>query len=553
MNTLQPHPITRAEWRDYFALTLLGSVLLSFLIYSMLPLNYQYSNDTAGYIQEAQNLLRGKGFLRGTGWSDTTRELAPFPLFPPGYAIEIAGLSKLGLSLPHAALIASWAAWLLLLPAISYAVRPLIGRAPAMAVALLSVSSLGFVEWGYLALSDSGMILFSVLSLGVLLRQDCSRSNNWRSIFLSGLLAGWAYILRNAAAVLPLTVISFLGLSSIARQLAWRAAFRSALSWGAGFAVLSFPLFLYNLYTFGSIQPYFDAHGTTDFGVLRSFRLSLWSFLLDISAWSVVAKIAWSAVAMALLLLPAMLLLILTGWHRWRDSLRMERSALLLLLLYMNIGFAMIVWGRSHFDWVELNLTRQFMPYSWVALTAATWSLHPASASAGKPMRIRTGVLLAAGLLLLGGRIDGILTNLQREAEIQKLVDSEGLAAAATLLPGIVLTNRIKQNASRDRVLLDLLKALPSNAHIISNFGSVLSLESGRHIRSFDLNTKNIAELLRIRAHLSGKPLILVLIPTNVILRSPTANTWQDDTLREIGSEYETLLKTSTVLVLRIL
>lgn len=213
----------------------------------------------------------------------------------------------------------------------------------------------------------------------------------------------------------------------------------------------------------------------------------------------------------------------------------------------------MIVWGRSHFDWVELNLTRQFMPYSWAALTAATWSLLPAAASAGRPMRIGTGVLLVSGLLLLGGRVHSILTNLQREAEIQKLVDSKGLAATATMLPGIVLTNRIKQNTSRDRVLLDLLKALPSNAHIVSNFGSVLSLESGRHIRSFDLTPKNISELVTIRARLNRKPLFLVIIPTNAMLRSAKAGTWQDDTLRKIGIGYETLLRTSSVLVLHIL
>lgn len=551
MSTSHPYLITSAERRDYFALTLLGGVLLSVLISFMLPLNYPYSNDTAIYLQEAQNFLRGKGFLFGAGWSDTSRELAPFPLTPPGFAIEIAVFSKLGLSLPHAALFASWAAWLLLIPSITYAVRPLIGRVPAIAVAILSVSSLGFVEWSYLALSDSGMTLFSVLSLGILLRHDYSRSGNWRRILLSGLLAGWAYILRNAAVVLPLAVIAFLGLSLITRQLVWQAVLRSGLLWGAGFAILVFPLLFYNLYTFGSIQPYFGAHGTTDFGVLRAFRISLWSFLLDITAWSVVANIAWSAVAMISLLFPTTLLLIWEGWCRWQSNSRMLRSALLLLLLYMSIGFTMIVWGRSHFDWVELNLTRQFMPYSWAALTAVTWSLCPGPASARRPIAITIGIPLVAGLLLLGGRINSILTNLQREAEIQRLVDSIGLAATATILPDIVLTNRIKQNTGRDRVLLDLLMALPSDAHIVSNFGSVLSLESGRHIRSFDLTPENLRELAAMRVHLDGKPLVLAIIPTNAMLRSAEANTWQNDTLREIGVECETILRTSTVLVVR--
>ncbi len=211
MNASQSNPAPTLEWRDHLILTCLGAVLLGVLISFMLPVQYPFANDTTGYLQEAQNWLHGEGLLRGTGWSDTARDFSVFPLYPPGFSLVIGGLSKLGLSLPHAALTASWLAWLLLLPAIAYTVRPLVGRWPAMVIAVLAVSSPGFIEWGYLALSDAGMTLFSVLSLGILLRQDCNRNGNWHAILLSGLLAGCAYSLRNAAAVLPLTVIAYLG------------------------------------------------------------------------------------------------------------------------------------------------------------------------------------------------------------------------------------------------------------------------------------------------------------------------------------------------------
>ncbi len=133
------------EWRDHLLLTLFGMGLLGAIITLMLPLYYPYSNDTPGYLQEALNWLDGKGLLRGTAWHETQEDLAAFPLFPPGYPLEIAALSKLGLNLPHAALAASWLAWLLLLPAIAYAVRPLAGRWAAMAIAVLAASSPGLV------------------------------------------------------------------------------------------------------------------------------------------------------------------------------------------------------------------------------------------------------------------------------------------------------------------------------------------------------------------------------------------------------------------------
>lgn len=549
MNAPQSNPTHPSEWRDHLVLTLFGFVLLAILISLMLPLQYPFANDTAGYIQEAQHFLQGDGLLRGTRWYDTSKEFAPFPLFPPGYAIEIAGFSKLGLSLPHAALAIAWLSWLLLLPAVAFAVRPLVGRWPSIAIGVLVVSSPGFVKYGYLALSDTGMTLFSVLSLGILLRQDCSKRTSWRAIMLSGLLAGCAYALRNAAAVLPLTVIAFLGVSLLTRQLSLRASFTSGLLWGAGFAALALPLFYYNLQTFGSIQPYFSAHGATEFGVLKAFRISLWSTLFDISAWRFVANMAWSLMAMMLLLLPVGLFLLGVGWQRWRQSARTFRPALLLLLLYMSIGFAMIVWGRSRFDWIEVTLIRQLMPYSWAILAAVVWALQPLADKPDHKAHTLTGLLLVAGLLLMAGRLNIIWSDLQREAAIQATVKANGYASAASLFPGVVLTNRIKQNTSQDHDLIDLLRTLPDNAHIVSNHGPMLSLETGRHIRSFDPTPKNLAALVSLRPELTDRALILVMIPSNEILRSTLGDTWQDETLRQVGDRYQILLQTPTALV----
>lgn len=549
MNASHPQPSLSREWRDYLALTVLGAGLLGALISLLLPLQYPFANDTAGYVQEAQNWLNGDSLLRGTRWYDTAQDFVPFPLFPPGFSLEIARLSKLGSSLPHAALAASWLAWLLLLPAIAFALRPLVGRWSAMAIAVIAVSSPGFVEFGYLALSDSGMVLFSVLSLGILLRQDCSQGGNARAIVLSGLLAGCAYLLRNAAAVLPLTVIAFLALSLLSRRLGLRAVIRSGLLWGAGFALLAFPLFIYNLQTFGSIQPYFSAHGATEFGVLKAFRVTLWSFLFDISAWRSIADMAWSAIAIALLILPAGLLLLWAGWKRWKQISPSSQSALLLLLLYMSIGFAIIVWGRNRFDWVEVTLVRQIMPYSWVMLAVIVWTLYPSKTVGPRFTQILSGVLVIAGLALVAGRLNTIWSDLEREAAIQVTVNANGYAAAAEQFPGAVLTNRIKLNTSRDRALIDLLKTLPADAHIVSNHGPLLSLETGRHIRRFDPTPKTLEELVALRPQLENRALVLAMIPDNKIIRSAQAETWQDNLLSGLGVRYETLLRTQNVLV----
>jgi hypothetical protein len=192
------------------------------------------------------------------------------------------------------------------------------------------------------------------------------------------------------------------------------------------------------------------------------------------------------------------------------------------------------------------------MPYSWAALAVTVWAVRASSMEANFWTRGMTRVLLLAGLILVAGRVDSIWTDLQRERKIQATVDANGYAAAAAQLPGVVLTNRIKQNTSRDRALIDLLKSLPDNAHILSNHGPLLSLESGRHIRSFDPNPENLTALATIRPHLNDKVLIFAILPTNSVLRSTEANVWQDNTLRRIGPGHEILLRTPSALVVRL-
>ncbi len=163
--------IRHSYWSKYLFLILIGGGLVGLLIYLTSPFRYAFSNDTAGYVQEAQNLMSGKGFVRSSGWNELTQNYRYSALFPPGYPTEIFLLMHLGLDAAYAAKISSWLAWILLLPAVFFAICPIIDQRKAIGVGLLTVLSPALYDSGYVALSDSTSSLFTILSLGFLIRQ----------------------------------------------------------------------------------------------------------------------------------------------------------------------------------------------------------------------------------------------------------------------------------------------------------------------------------------------------------------------------------------------
>ncbi|MCA1979806.1 MAG: glycosyltransferase family 39 protein, partial [Thiobacillus sp.] len=421
-------------------MTGLALLLVAGIVTLLWGLNHPYANDSVGYLQEAQGLLEGRGLTRATGWDVIEPDYAPFPLFPPGFSLAIAGVSLTGLSAAHAALAISWLAWLLVVPAAAWAVRPLVGLNAARAVGLLAGASPAFVEWGFQALADAPLTLFSILSLGVLTRAPALADVSWRGWALSGVLAGIAYLFRNAGAVLPLTVIALLAWALLSRRLSFVATLRAGLVWGGAFALCAFPLFAYNLVTFGSIQPYFGAHGTIDYGLLNAVRVSLWSVLLDVSGWRTVADLAWNGkalVALGPLALAAV-------WLAARRPTPAFSPAGIVLLIYALIGCALVVWGRSRFDWVETTLTRQFMPYSWALLALGAWALQRLA------QRRWPAIGAFALAALLGGRAHALWQEWANETALRDAAHALGYAEAATRHPDAILTPRIRLDAAAD-------------------------------------------------------------------------------------------------------
>lgn len=535
--------------------TLLGIGLMWLLVSLSLPLRYSYQNDSSGYVDEARMLLQSEGIRRVAPWHDPDHEYVPTALFPPGFAVQTALVSLAGPDPAQAARLASWIAWALLAPAILFATAPLIGPLPAIIVGMLAMLSPGFYEWGYPALSDSSALLYSILSLSLLIHAKRSIPAGALWLLLSGLLAGVAFAMRNAALVVPLAVAGTLALLWLWRRQTFMASFREGFWWGLGFLLVAALVFGRNLLLFGSIQPYVEHHGGGEYGLLRAFRLTLWSQLLDISGSRRVAELAWDARALLLSLPPLAVLLAWLGWRRRRDLSGIALTAFALLGLYSLIGFAMVVWGRSRFDWVEVNLSRHMMAYSWSLLTLLMWPLI-ANLDHRSSVSVRAGLavaLVVTGLALLTGRAAFIRDDLQREiAALEAGQAAEEWSRVAEQVPDVILTNYVKLELSRNKALLEYLQGRDDQPYLLSNFAAVIRLETGLPARNFDLSHDNLAALGELHDRLRDRPLLLVLAASNSMLRNPGEVGWQAEVLQRLPIAYQVERRTPNLLVVEL-
>lgn len=127
--------------------------------------------DTAGYVEDATNVLAGKGLRRTPGCSaPSDADLVYSPAFPPGFSLAVAGLGKLGVPPVLGVLWVPWTAWALLPIAILFALGAFLSPWIAMAIAALVTTSPGVIEAGYHALSDIPFFLAAVCSVGLLIR-----------------------------------------------------------------------------------------------------------------------------------------------------------------------------------------------------------------------------------------------------------------------------------------------------------------------------------------------------------------------------------------------
>lgn len=540
--------------------SILFALSLAVLIWSLATVTAQVrfpiGNDAIGYMSEATNLQQGRGLTRVANETELPDlDFAPTHYQPPGYALAIAGLSALGLSVENAAFAFSRLSWALLPIALLFAMRPILPFAWAAAVTALVVFSPGMYLYGSTINTDVPTLLLIVLATGLMIRGVGQRPRI--ALLLSaGILMGLAYALRNSVTAAFAGVVAALIAASLLRLMPVSSAAKNGGWILLGSAPFIGMLLLRNYLVFGEVQPYVLMVGT-DATLLESFRVYLDGLLWDITGSPTLARhLAWDFKILVLTAVPVAGLLTWGLLRHWRNAGLPARFAVLYGLLFSGAGAAMLVIAHTYHGLDFHFLLRHMMQYVWILFALMVVALLAIGHQKTKRL---TGLLVA---ILLAGRIWFIADDLRTERAMQEAFSrSSNVVEAAQpfLANGRILTDQIKQRLAKDATIPAAVRALPSNALILSNQGQLLGYLSDRPVRTLpfpsesDLSmvTGAVSQVFRdLRSH---RPVYIVLVPDNRIVRSPDGANWQDKIASRLPMGYEVVGREVNLLIIRAL
>ncbi len=413
---------------------------------------YPYAVDSASYVDMARS-WRAVGHPLVTPWDvDQGPDAIPQVLFPPGFSAVIAALAPLaGNELRAAQWPSRWAA--VLLPVIILLLfRGAVSDRALVWVAAVAVLTPGVREWHYMAYSDVPALLLAVGALGCLARGVAwvGAASRWRGLwlFFAGTLAGVSYSVRNASlAVLFASALVLLYAAWRERRAGWDSAW-----WMIGAAPWVLALWIYNLRTFGRLQPYVMPPST------RSWAANVGDYGVSQLADLGIPPHWLNPVCATLLLL-----ILVAGWayRGWQLKAQPKRQGMLVLLTVFTVsGASLLVVSRSRYEWGGFIDARYTLQYAWaVAFGIALWvtGVH-------RPLiqwLCRALAIAVLGMLLL--------------AAVQDVMRWQGWGAQSWLL------------LSKDPAVRAAVQAMPSDTLMASNAAAFLRLDANRSVREIEV------------------------------------------------------------------
>jgi hypothetical protein len=372
------HPVT---------LLLIGawSVVLVGLDLKLSQSRYAFTSDSAVYVEYARHLSTGRGFPRAYPWeaSQAGREPELNGTFPPGYGLLIGLLAPVSGGEPAAAVVASRLSAFLVPIALVVGFNGFLPRRSLLAIAAMVAISPGMIVGQFRALADFPYLLLAITSSAL-----CCRATRPRTALVAGVIAGCGYWLRIVGAALLVSVPVAYTLLMVAYKDERRFWRRQGVGWLAGALSVTALLLIVNSKQFGAIQPYKMPSSTVPLTVnlVTYARAQAIDIVGGNAFWRHVAgepgrSRGQSASGMTLIVLSVGLVAFCLCRIIWTDARegnpeqeggRQRQVALVCLLLsYVAFGGAIVVVGRTRYEWGELITSRHALQYSWALLLCA--------------------------------------------------------------------------------------------------------------------------------------------------------------------------------------
>ena len=373
MTTLQTQGVgeelsTTTAWRWAW----LGVLLLPMVFGGALMwVGPRISADSASYLECAGNITRGNGFLAGLFDGLDPQRWRAMSLWPPGYPLMVAGGMKLGLSAPVAGMVVAAGSTLAALAMIAGWFASRFPARVALPLVLIFAAMAGLARYFSMCWADGPYLALTVASFLLMVRSlRTEKAVLWWAA-MSGVLAGFAWCVRNVGLSLIGAIGLFLVLQLLLAQSGRRGVVRLA-AWGAGVAVGGGWLAWHNISTFGKLSPYSMApsnlgpvHNTlyTAYVVLKDF------FVLPVAALKtdgVALVIGAAGLLMALILVWRVAPRALAGGIRksLTRAVALHDEATL-VAMYALAYTAMIIVARSVYRWGEPISERYMVQAYW--------------------------------------------------------------------------------------------------------------------------------------------------------------------------------------------
>jgi hypothetical protein len=347
-------------------------------------------------------------------------------------------------------------------------------------VAALTVLTPGVREWHFIAYSDVPALWLAVCALGCLARGVAwiGAASHWRGVwlFLAGALAGVSYSVRNAGlAVLLASALVLVYAAWRDRRVRWDSAW-----WLLGAVPWVVALWLYNLRTFGHLQPYVMPPST------RGWAANVGDYgLSQLADLGIPARCLSPAVAVIILVIGWGLLF----YRGWQLKAKPKRQGLLVLLAtFILAGAAMLVMSRSRYEWGSVIDARYTLQYAWAVALAIALSV----ADIRRPIfqwMCRALAALALALLLWSA--------------VQDVMHWRAWGAQTWLL------------LSKDATVREAVQAIPPGTLLTSNAAAFFRLEANRAVREIEVGGHDVdfAESLAQATVLAGsRPITFILV-----------------------------------------
>ena len=512
------------KWSEYLLALMFGLAVVATYQSFFKGARYAYDSDSAHYIEQARNLRSGPGIYYSTpyGPHPIATDLERNGLFPPGYPLTIALAARLGVAEESSAPWINRLAAALVPAALVYGFATRLAAMPLLIVAGLVMLSPGMLTFQYMAMSDAVFLLLAVLSLGQLMRSPLSP----RAVMASGALAGLAYCFRNAGTALLVAVPTALAASSLLRLGPRRAYLTQGSIWLVGAGLFVVPLVVYNMMTFGVVQPYDMPASSIGLltnagllGLLNNAGLFVATLFADVAGFRLIAYVSAGDSRIMILSLIGMIGIGIAIAFAWRRLPQQGKAAVVLLACYVLAGIGVVILARTRFQCCEISMEglRYGMQYSWAIILMLAMAANVLIVDANPERQSRTVAWAIALLLVLrAGDVLGA-----------RIRPSDSTKAAKT--------------ASENRALMAQVAAIPGEAMICSNIAFLFRIEMARPVRQVSINSLD-AESLKLIESVSGdvtphRPVYFVIVPVAVPVVQHGFPEDAIEQLRKVGAE----------------